>query len=101
MEDRSFPDTDTETVRVQFENGPVFRVSKGLSLREIVAHLLTPGLDEELESTLEELHSAAERQAKNGVEPDFTVLLDGEPADFDTTIDSEGLTQIRILKDAD
>lgn len=99
MEDRSF--SDTETVRVQFENGPVFRVSKGLSLREIVAHLLTPGLDEGLESTLEELHSAAERQARNEVEPDFTVLVNGEPADFDTTIDSEGLTQIRILKDAD
>jgi hypothetical protein len=94
MEDRSFP--DTETVRIQFECGPVFKISEGLTLRETVAHLLTPGLDEALQSTLEELHSAAEKQAKHGVKPDFTVLLNGEPADFNTVIESEGLIQIRI-----
>ncbi|MDZ5813195.1 hypothetical protein U4E84_17845 [Halorubrum sp. AD140] len=66
-----------ETVLVEFETGPVFRVPGDFTIREVAAHLLTPERSEELANILEEIHEAGNQKAEHGTPPVIQVFANG------------------------
>lgn len=73
-------------VKINFETGPSFIIPEDLTVREAAAYLLTPERDMETEKILRKIHEAGEKWAKNNTQPEFQILINGEKADFNTTI---------------
>lgn len=91
--DRSLGHEDT--VLVEFEQGPAFRIPSGMTVREVASHLLTPTVDEEVETLLRRLYEAGERQALEGEDPDFTIQVNGESVSLETVLETDSEIQIQ------
>jgi len=85
-----------DKIEVVFGPGPVKQVPEGLTVREAAAYLLRPGIDEGLKKLLEEIHLAGEQYVRDGVDPEFTVLVNGEKASFSTVLNQD--SEIKLKK---
>jgi hypothetical protein len=87
----------SETILLDFCDVPVFLIPAEMSLKEVVAHLLTPSLeDKELGTKLEKLLAAAENKAPKNQSSQIEVFLNGEKIDTDTILLKKDRVKIEV-----